>query len=105
MRSKVDCQCLPTCIIGTVGIVGLDKNPRLFDEMVLNVDGVYFVGSAYQASNGKAEMRRMRLRRIGDGRLRHTGTASSDDGVTWIVKYDLIYVPRGEKFELEDLSI
>ncbi|MBL4808667.1 MAG: hypothetical protein JKY43_01240, partial [Phycisphaerales bacterium] len=71
----------------------------------MDVDGVYFIGSAYQASNGKTEMRRMHLRRIGDGRLRHTGTASYDNGDTWIVKYDLIYVPKGERFELEDLSI
>ncbi len=71
----------------------------------VDVKGVYFVGSSYQASNGKVEARRMHLRRVGDGRLRHTGTASSDDGVSWVVKYDLIYVPRGEAFELEDMSI
>lgn len=71
----------------------------------VEVDGLYFVGSSYQASNGKVEARRMHLRRIGEGRLRHTGMASDDNGATWIVKYDLIYVPRGEAFELEDMSI
>lgn len=67
--------------------------------------GLSFVGSAFAAAQSRTEMRRMHVRPIGDGRLRHTGTASSDDGDTWIVKYDLIYVPKGEQFELEELSI
>ena len=70
-----------------------------------DLDGPSFAGSAFEAAQSRTEMRRMHVRPIGDGRLRHTGTASSDDGETWVVKYDLIYVPRGEGFELEDLSI
>ena len=69
------------------------------------LDGVFFTGTAFAPSIGETEIRKMHVRKIGNGRLRHTGTASSDDGATWIVKYDLIYVPRGEAFELEDLSI
>ncbi len=71
-----------------------------------DADGVMFVGKAFNPKNGDSYTHhKMHVRPIGDGWVRQTGVASKDDGATWTVEYDLIYVPKGEKFDLEDLSI
>jgi len=71
-----------------------------------DVEGVMFVGKAFNPKDGDSYTHhKMHVRPIGDGWVRQTGAASKDDGATWTVEYDLIYVPKGEKFDLEDLSI
>lgn len=71
-----------------------------------DVEGVMFVGKAFNPTNvHEHPMHKMHVRPIHGGMVRQTGSSSTDDGVTWTVKYDLIYVPKGEAFELEDLSI
>ena len=42
---------------------------------------------------------RMFIRPVDGGRVRQTGTRSTDGGKTWAPEYDLIYVPRGEAFQ------
>ena len=71
-----------------------------------DAEGVMFVGTAYQPNRKpQTNHHRMHVRPIGNGMVRQTGSDASSDGSTWTVRYDLIYVPKGEKFELEDLSI
>ena len=41
----------------------------------------------------------MNVRPIGGGRIQQTGTRSVDGGKTWTLRYDLIYVPRGEALD------
>jgi len=71
-----------------------------------DADGIMFVGKSHRpGAAGEPPLKRMHVRSIGDGRVRQTGSNSKDGGVSWTIGYDLIYVPKGEKFELEDLSI
>ncbi len=68
--------------------------------------GVMFVGKAYDPKNTEGySLHRMHVRPIGEGRVRQTGSESTDDGASWVIKYDLIYVKKGEAFGLEDLGI
>ena len=65
-----------------------------------------FVGKAFNPTNpDEKTSHKMHVRPIHNGMVRQTGSSSVDDGTTWTVKYDLIYVPKGEAFDLEDLSI
>lgn len=61
-------------------------------------NGIMFEGNG---SNSPGAIQRMHVRPIGKGRVRQTGTSSSDGGQTWTPRYDLIYVPRGEDFDGE----
>jgi hypothetical protein len=53
---------------------------------------------------GRVERIRMFVRPIEDGRVRQTGTRSMDDGRTWQPRYDLIYVPKGQAFSVQDVT-
>lgn len=68
--------------------------------------GIMFIGKAFDPKDdGGYTLHRMHVRPIEGKRVRQTGSESTDDGATWVVKYDLIYVKKGEEFSLEDLSI
>ncbi len=71
-----------------------------------DVEGVLFVGKAFNPTDeSQRPLHMMHVRPIQDGMIRQTGSSSTDGGTTWVVKYDLIYVPRGEEFNLEDIGI
>ena len=71
-----------------------------------DVEGVMFVGKAFNPKDGDSYTHhKMHVRPVGYEWVRQTGSASKDDGATWTVEYDLIYVPKGEAFDLEDLGI
>jgi hypothetical protein len=74
-------------------------------DLESDADGIMFVGRSHQPGASEPALHRMHVRGIRDGLVRQTGSNSKDDGATWTISYDLIYVPKGEKFELEDLSI
>jgi len=68
--------------------------------------GVMFVGKAIDPSKDDGyTLHQMHVRPIDGKRVRQTGSESTDDGASWVVKYDLIYVKKGEAFELEDMGI
>ncbi|MBO6514372.1 MAG: tetratricopeptide repeat protein [Phycisphaerales bacterium] len=70
-----------------------------------NVDGVMFIGKGYNPENGEYTMSKMHVREINNGWVRQTGSRSTDDGSTWVIRYDLVYVPKGKKFDLEMMGI
>lgn len=71
-----------------------------------NAYGVMFAGKSLNPDSGAFyKLHRMHVRPVMDGYVRQTGSESTDDGTTWTVKYDLIYVPKGEAFDVEDLGI
>ena len=71
-----------------------------------DAEGIMFIGKAFDPKDdGAYTLHRMHVRPLEGKRVRQTGSESTDDGATWVVKYDLIYVKKGEEFSLEDLSI
>jgi len=71
-----------------------------------DAEGVMFVGKSHRpGATGEPPLHRMHVRPIGNGRVQQTGSESADGGATWTIRYNLIYVPKGEAFELEDMSI
>lgn len=71
-----------------------------------DLDGVLYHGRPYiPLESGTVKMHRMHLRPIDGDRVRQTGTESTDNGNSWVVKYDLIYVKKGEKYEVGDMGI
>jgi hypothetical protein len=79
---------------------------RFAADAETDVDGVMFVGKSFNPQqDGEKSLHKMHVRPIADGMVRQTGSTSKDDGATWTVSYDLIYVKKGTDFKLEDLSI
>mgnify|MGYP003571194646 CR=1 FL=1 len=62
-------------------------------------DGILFEGVS---SDEPGATQRMHVRPISGGRVQQTGTASTDGGKTWTLRYDLIYVPRGQALDGEE---
>ncbi|MFI4898586.1 MAG: tetratricopeptide repeat protein [Phycisphaerales bacterium JB059] len=62
-------------------------------------DGILFEGVS---SDEPGATQRMHVRPIAGGRVQQTGTTSTDGGKTWTLRYDLIYVPRGQALDGEE---
>lgn len=78
---------------------------EFYQDTDSDVDGVLFVGKGYDPDDGKYSMSKMHVREISNGWVRQTGSRSTDDGSTWVIRYDLVYVPKGEEFDLEMMGI
>jgi len=60
-------------------------------------DGILFEGP-HLDGRSTPNRKRMFIRPIGGGRVQQTGTTTADGGATWKTEYDLVYVPRGERY-------
>lgn len=85
---------------GAVDIVELEARPS--DEH----EGLMFEGRSYASyEEGGTKKVRMHVRPIHDGWVRQTGMQWNRETESWDTTYDLIYVPKGEDFDLEALGI
>lgn len=66
--------------------------------------GVLFEGP-HLDSGSNPNRQRMYIRPIEHGRVRQTGSQSTDNGASWSPTFDLIYVPRGEPYEWKAGSV
>lgn len=79
---------------------------EFYEDTDSDADGIMFVGKGIDpADDGKISMSKMHVREINNGWVRQTGSRSTDKGSTWIIRYDLVYVPKGKKFDLEMMGI
>lgn len=79
---------------------------EFYEDTNSDADGIVFVGKGFDpADDGKISMSKMHVRAISNGWVRQTGSRSTDKGDTWIIRYDLVYVPKGEEFDLEMMGI
>lgn len=78
---------------------------EFYQDTDSDAEGVVFVGKGFDPDNGKVSMSKMHVRAISNGWVRQTGSRSTDTGATWIIRYDLVYVPKGEEFDPEMMGI
>ncbi len=78
---------------------------EFYQDTDSDVDGVLFVGKGYNPDDGKYSMSKMHVREMSNGWVRQTGSRSTDDGSTWVIRYDLVYVPKGEEYDPEKMGI
>ncbi|MEZ6243092.1 MAG: tetratricopeptide repeat protein [Phycisphaerales bacterium] len=62
-------------------------------------EGILFEGKRLLPGGAPPILNRMHVRPIGEGHVRQTGTRWDEKTQTWLARYDLIYVPKGEAYE------
>lgn len=78
---------------------------EFYQDTDSDAEGVVFVGKGFDPADKKVSMSKMHVREISNGWVRQTGSRSTDKGSTWIIRYDLVYVPKGEEFDPEMMGI